>query len=42
LIINALFKIDDDVFMPDEYASLYEFFNLVLIKQKEKIVLVKE
>ena len=39
--VNTVFKINHDIFMPDEYSSLYEFFNKVMLKQKEKIVLVK-
>ncbi len=42
ITINSVFKINDDIFLPDEYSSLYEFFNQILLKQKEKIVFVKE
>lgn len=42
IVANTTFKIDDDIFLANEYPSLYEFFNQVMIKQKEKIVLVKE
>ena len=42
ITVNALFKINDDIFMSEEYASLYEFFNQIILKQKEKIVFVKE
>lgn len=41
LTVNVLFKLDHDIFMPGEYASLYAFFDRVLELQKEKIVLVK-
>jgi len=40
--VNIMFKIDNDIFLANEYASLYEFFNKTMIKQKEKIILVKE
>jgi len=41
LVVNANFKIDHDIFFPDEYDSLYAFFNMILSKQNEKIVLAK-
>jgi len=42
ITVNSMFKIDHDIFLPEEYASLYAFFDKVLQKQNEKIVLVKE
>jgi len=42
LTINAMFKIEHDIFLPEEYASLYAFFDKVLQKQREKIVFVRE
>ena len=42
ITVNAMFKIDHDIFLPEEYASLYAFFDKVMEKQKEKIVFVKE
>lgn len=42
ITVNTVFKINDDIFQPDEYASLYEFFNEIIIKQKEKIVFIRE
>ena len=42
ITINTMFKVNSDIFLPEEYASLYAFFNQVLKKQKEKIIFVKE
>ncbi|MEM9545811.1 MAG: DUF3857 domain-containing protein [Bacteroidota bacterium] len=42
ITVNCLFQIDHDMFNPNEYASLYAFFDRVLQKQNEKIVLVRE
>ena len=42
VVVNALFKINDDIFTPEEYASLHEFFNQIILKQKEKIVFAKK
>jgi len=41
LTINCSFKVNDDIFTPNDFTSLYNFFDMIIEMQKEKIVLEK-
>ena len=41
LLITRLFKINSDIFYPEEYEALRKFYTMIFDKQAEKIVLTK-
>ncbi len=41
LIISYKFQLNQDVFSPESYFDLKQFYNLIIQKEKEKIVVVK-
>jgi len=41
IILNMRFSIDKAIFIPSEYLNLKEFYNLVINKQAEQIILKK-
>jgi hypothetical protein len=41
IVINLRFSIDKATFLPSEYSNLKEFYNLVINKQAEQIILKK-
>jgi len=42
IMINTSFKISKSIFVPEEYGALKHFYDLVIQKQNEKIILKKE
>jgi len=42
ILVNMVFTINKTLFLPDEYATLRNFFDLVINKQAEQIVLKKK
>jgi hypothetical protein len=41
IIVNMRFSIDKPMFMPAEYTNLKDFFDMVVAKESEQIVLKK-
>jgi hypothetical protein len=41
ILVNSTFKISKNIFLPEEYDQLKEFFRLMVAKQAEQIVLKK-
>jgi hypothetical protein len=41
IILNLRFSIDKSLFLPEEYKNLKEFFDLIVAKEAEQIVLKK-
>ena len=41
IVIDYVFKVNSDYFIPSEYAALKKFYDLVISKGKEMIVLAK-
>ena len=41
ILVLSQFKISKNLFLPTEYQALKEFYNIVVAKQSEQVVLKK-